>query len=52
MDAEQRARMGTKGREKILEKYSCRDTVRQTTNVYRELLDGADQATPQPVAHQ
>ena len=42
MDAEQRARMGTRGREKILETYSWRDTVRQTTNVYRELLDGAD----------
>ncbi|ELY54941.1 LPS biosynthesis protein [Natronococcus amylolyticus DSM 10524] len=52
MDADKRDRMGTRGRERILEKYSWRDTVRQTTNVYRELLDGEDQATPQPVAHQ
>jgi glycosyltransferase involved in cell wall biosynthesis len=36
---ETREAMGERGREKILNNYSWRDTVRQTTDVYRELVD-------------
>ena len=39
MNPEKRAELGERGREKILDGYSWRDTVRQTTDVYRELVD-------------
>ncbi|AGB38746.1 glycosyltransferase [Natronococcus occultus SP4] len=49
MDSEQRAQMGKRGREKILDGYSWRDTVQQTTAVYREIVDEPP-GESQPVA--
>ena len=50
MNPERREELGARGREKILNGYSWRDTVQQTTDVYRELVDENVERQEQPVA--
>jgi glycogen synthase len=50
LNPERREELGERGREKILNGYSWRDTVQQTTDVYRELVDENAERQEQPVA--